>query len=183
MQTPDVFEQIKQAHAALIVGAVQTAQNPTLRPEFDKALIMSEKNGWADLVKAIRKILDGSREESLARGLDDEDSSIILAILQGLQDPNTLPDPNKKADATQAAPMLAGMIHQASRGDVNALTLISQMAEQMSKTGGDLAQLSAIIKPMIDGERDVDKLMAKMGAQGESLIIAIVNELAKLDLH
>ena len=183
MQTPDVFEQIKQAHAALIVGAVQTAQNPTLRPEFDKALIMSEKNGWADLVNAIRKILDGSREESLARGLDDEDSSIILAILQGLQDPNTLPDPNKKADATQAAPMLAGMIHQASRGDVNALTLISQMAEQMSKTGGDLAQLSAIIKPMIDGERDVDKLMAKMGAQGESLIIAIVNELAKLDLH
>jgi len=79
--------------------------------------------------------------------------------------------------------MLAGMIHQASRGDVNALTLVSQMAEQMSKTDGDMAQLSAIIKPLIDGERDVEKLTAKMGPQGESLIIGIVSELAKLDTH
>lgn len=183
MQTPDTFEQIKQAHAPMIVGAVQTAQNPTLRLEFDKALLISEKNGWGDLVKAIRKILDGSRDQSLANGLDDEDASIIIAILQGLQDPNTLPDPEQKADASQAAPMLAGMIHQAARGDVNALTLISQMAEQMSKTGGDMAQLSAIIKPLVDGERDVDKLTEKMGIQGESLIVGIVSELAKLDLH
>lgn len=183
MHTPAMFDQVKQAHAALIVGAVQTAQNPTLRPEFEKALVISEKNGWDDLVRAIRKILDGNREESVANGLDDEDASIIIAILQGLQDPNTLPDPEKKADASQAAPMLAGMIHQASRGDVNALTLISQMAEQMSKTGGDMAQLSAIIKPLVDGERDVNKLTEKMGLQGESLIVAIVSELAKLDNH
>ena len=128
MQFPAVFDQVKQAHAPLIVGAVQTAQNPTLRAEFDKALIMSEKNGWGDLVSAIRKILDGQRDTSLANGLDDEDASIVLAILQGLQDPNTLPDPEQKADASQAAPMLAGMIHQAARGDVNVLTLISQMA-------------------------------------------------------
>lgn len=183
MHTPAMFDQVKQAHAALIVGAVQTAQNPTLRPEFEKALVISEKNGWDDLVRAIRKILDGNREESVANGLDDEDASIVIAILQGLQDPNTLPDPEKKADASQAAPMLAGMIHQASRGDVNALTLISQMAEQMSKTGGDMAQLSAIIKPLVDGERDVNKLTEKMGLQGESLIVAIVSELAKLDNH
>jgi len=183
MHTPDVFDQVKQAHAPMIVGAVQTAQNPALRPEFDKALLISEKNGWDDLVKAIRKILDGSRDENLVRGLDDEDASIIIAILQGLQNPATLPDPDKKADASQAAPMLAGMIHQASRGDVNTLTLLSQMAEQMSKTGGDMAQLSAIIKPLVDGERDVDKLTEKMGIQGESLIVGIVNELAKLDVH
>lgn len=183
MQIPDIFEQIKQAHAALIVGAVQTAQNPMLRAEFDKALFLSEKNGWEDLVKTIRKILDGSREENLAQGLDDEDACIIIAILQGLQNPGSLPDPEQKADASQAAPMLANMIHQASRGDTNALTLISQMAEQMSKTGGDMAQLSAIIKPLIDGERDIDRLMAKMGVQGESLIVAIVSELAKLDIH
>jgi len=182
MQLPAMFDQVKQAHAPLIIGAVQTAQNPTLRPEFDKALIVSEKNGWGDLVKAIRKILDGGRDTSIANGLDDEDASIILAILQGLQDPTTLPDPEQKADASQAAPMLAGMIHQA-RTDVNALSLLSQMAEQMSKTGGDMAQLSAIIKPLVDGERDVNKLTEKMGPQGESLIIGIVNELAKLDSH
>lgn len=183
MQTPEKFDQIKQAHAPLIVAAVQCTQSPALRPEFDKALYMSEQNGWGDLVKAIRKILDGSRAEGLTQGLDDEDACIIIAILQGLQNPASLPDPNQKADANQAAPMLAGMIHQASRGDVNALTLVSQMAEQMSQTGGDMAHLSAIIKPLIDGERDVDRLMAKMGPQGESLIVAIVNELATLDSH
>jgi len=183
MQFPAMFDQVKQAHAPLIVGAVQTAQNTLLRPEFDKALVISEKNGWGDLVKAIRKILDGGRDASIANGLDDEDASIVLAILQGLQDPATLPDPEQKADASQAAPMLAGMIHQASRGDVNTLTLVSQMAEQMSKTDGDMARLSTIIKPLIDGERDVNKLAEKMGPQGESLIIGIVNELAKLDSH
>ncbi|MDH5426367.1 MAG: hypothetical protein OEY29_15370 [Gammaproteobacteria bacterium] len=183
MQTPELFDQIKQAHAPLIVAAVQCTHNPALRPEFDKALFISEQNGWGDLVQAIRKILDGSRAENLAAGLDDEDACIVIAILQGLQNPASLPDPEQKVDASQAAPMLAGMIHQASRGDVNALTLISQMAEQMSKTGGDMAQLSAIIKPLIDGERDVDRLMAKMGPQGESLIVGIVNELAKLDSH
>lgn len=182
MQFPAMFDQVKQAHAPLIVGAVQTAQNPTLRPEFDKALIISEKNGWVDLVKVIRKILDGSRDENLARGLDDEDASIVLAILQGLQDPTTLPNPEQKADASQAAPMLAHMILQA-RTDVNALTVLSQMAEQMSKTNGDLAQLSAVIKPLVDGERDIDKLTEKMGPQGESLIVGIVSELAKLDAH
>ncbi|MDH5516758.1 MAG: hypothetical protein OEY36_02935 [Gammaproteobacteria bacterium] len=183
MPTPDIFEQIKKTHAPLIVGAVQTAQNPALRPEFDKALFLSEQNGWGDLVNAIRKILDGDRNENLYKGLDDEDASIIIAILQGLQNPASLPDPEQKADASQAAPMLAGMIHQAARGDVNTLTLLSQMAEQMSKTSGDMAQLSAIIKPLVDGERDVDRLMAKMGPSGESLITGIVSELAKLDSH
>lgn len=183
MPTPEMFDQIKQAHAPLIVGVVQTVHNPSLRPEFDKALVISEKNGWVDLVSAIRKILNGSRDEKLMMGLDEEDACIIQAILQGLQNPSTLPDPEKKADASMAAPMLAGMIHQASRGDVNALTLISQMAEQMSKTRGEMAQLSTIIKPLVDGERDVNKLTEKMGPQGESLIVSIVSELAKLDTH
>lgn len=183
MQLPDKFEQVKQAHAPLIVATVQCTQNPALRPEFDKALYISEQNGWGDLIKVIRKILDGSRAENLIQGLDDEDACIIISILQGLQNSTSLPDPEKKPDASQAAPMLAGMIHQASRGDVNSLTLVSQMAEQMSQTGGDMAQLSAIIKPLIDGERDVDRLMAKMGPQGESLIVGIVNELSTLDSH
>lgn len=183
MATPDKQAQIIQAHAALIVGVVQTVQSPELRPELEKALELSEQNGWEDLVRAIRQILNGSRDINLLKGLDDEDSIIVESILKGLQDPTSLPDPNAKSDATMAAPMLAGLIHQASRGDVNALALISQMAEQMSQTQGDLARLSAIIKPLVDGERDIDKLCEKIGPQGESLIVSIVNELAKLEVH
>ena len=78
------------------------------------------------------------------------------AILRGLQDPATLPDPEHKADPTLAAPGLAHMIHAAGRGNVQALTLVSQMAEQMSRAGGDMARIAGAIRPMINGERDPD---------------------------
>ena len=57
------------------------------------------------------------------------------------------------------------------------------MADQMNAAGGDMANVGAILKPMIDGERDADKLCTRVGQQGESLITAILDELAKLDVH
>ena len=94
MQTPDKQQQIIQTHAGLILGVVQCIQNPDLRPQMEQALVVSEQNGWDKLVAAIRKILNGSREENILNGLDDEDSVIVTAILRGLQDPNTLPKPD-----------------------------------------------------------------------------------------
>lgn len=150
---------------------------------MDQALILSEQNGWGSLVAAIRKILDGSRDESLLKGLDEEDAVIAGAILQGLQDPTTLPKPDQQADATLAAPMLATLINDARRGDHNAVIMLGGMAEQMSAVGGDMANIGAILKNMIDGERDVDKLCDKVGPQGESLIVQILEELGKLEVH
>ena len=150
---------------------------------MDQALILSEQNGWGSLVAAIRRILDGSRDESLLKGLDEEDAVIAGAILQGLQDPTTLPKPDQQADATLAAPMLATLINDARRGDHNAVIMLGGMAEQMSAVGGDMANIGAILKNMIDGERDVDKLCDKVGPQGESLIVQILEELGKLEVH
>jgi hypothetical protein len=183
MQTPDKREQIIQTHAGLILGVVQCIQNSDLRPQMDQALILSEQNGWGNLVAAIRKILDGNRDESLLKGLDEEDAVIAGAILQGLQDPTTLPKPDQQADATLAAPMLATLINDARRGDHNAVIMLGGMAEQMSAVGGDMANIGAILKNMIDGERDVDKLCDKVGPQGESLIVQILEELGKLEVH
>ena len=183
MQTPDKREQIIQTHAGLILGVVQCIQNSDLRPQMDQALILSEQNGWGSLVAAIRKILDGNRDESLLKGLDDEDAVIAGAILQGLQDPTTLPKPEQQPDATLAAPMLATLINDARRGDHNAVIMLGGMAEQMSAVGGDMANIGAILKNMIDGERDVDKLCDKVGPQGESLIVQILEELGKLEVH
>ena len=183
MQTPDKHEQIIQTHAGLILGVVQCIQNSDLRPQMDQALILSEQNGWGKLVAAIRKILDGNRDESLLKGLDEEDAVIAGAILQGLQDPTTLPKPDQQADATLAAPMLATLINDARRGDHNAVIMLGGMAEQMSAVGGDMANIGAILKNMIDGERDVDKLCDKVGPQGESLIVQILEELGKLEVH
>jgi hypothetical protein len=183
MQTPDKQQQIIQTHTGLILGVVQCIQNSELRPQMEQALALSEQNGWDKLVAAIRKILDGSRDESILNGLDDEDTVIASAILRGLQDPNTLPKPEDKPDATLAAPMLAALINDARRGDHNAVIMLGGMAEQMSMAGGDMANIGAILKDMIDGERNVDKLCSKVGPQGESLIVQILAELGKLDSH
>ena len=183
METPDKQQQIIQTHAGLILGVVQCIQNSELRPQMDQALVISEQNGWDKLVAAIRKILNGSRDESLLNGLYDEDAVIASAILRGLQDPNTLPKPEEQPDATLAAPMLATLINDARRGDHNAVIMLGGMAEQMSMAGGDMANIGAIMKDMIDGERDADKLCDKAGPQGESLIVQILSELGKLEVH
>ncbi|MCW8922889.1 MAG: hypothetical protein OQK69_04565 [Gammaproteobacteria bacterium] len=183
MQTPDKQEQILQTHAGLILAVVQTLHSPELKPQLELVLKQSEENGWLGLVAAIRKILAGNRENSLLNGLDEEDQVIIDAILKGIQDPSTLPKPEQQPDATTAAPMLAQLIHDAGRGDHDAVIMLGGMAEQMSNAGGDLANLSALIKTMVDGERSVDKLCTRMGPQGESLITAIITELSKLDIH
>jgi len=183
MQTPDKQEQILQTHAGLIVAVVQTIQNPELKPQMDHVLKQSEQNGWVKLVTVIRKIIAGSRDNGLLAGQDDEDRVIIDAILKGIQDPTTLPKPEQQADATSAAPMLAKLINDAGRGDHDAVIMLGGLAEQMSNAGGDLSNLSAVMKSMIDGERNIDKLTSRMGPQGESLITAIISELNQLDIH
>jgi len=183
MPAPEKQEQILQTHASLILAVVQTIHNHELKPQLDQVLQQSAENGWQDLVNVINKIVAGNRDQALINGLDEEDAVIVDSILRGLQDPETLPKAEQSGDATKAAPMIARLINEARRGDHNSLSMLGNMAEQMSRAGGDMANLGAVLKDMIDGERDVDKLCSRMGPQGESLITQILNELAKLDTH
>ena len=183
MPTPEKTEVILQTHASLILAVVQTIHNTDYKPQLDQVLQQSAQNGWKDLVNVINKIVSGNRDMSLAKGLDEEDAVIVESILRGLQDPETLPKSEQSGDATKAAPMLARLINEARHGDHNALSMLGTMAEQMSNAGGDLANLSAVLKNMIDGERSVDVLCSRMGVQGESLITQVLSELAKLDTH
>lgn len=180
---PGYEQQVAQAHAALIVQVVKTLQNPVLRPELDRLLVMAEQNGWTELVATIHRLLQGERGEALLHGLDQEDAAIVRAILRGLQDPGSLPDPNQRADATMAAPGLAHMIQQARSGNVQALELLGHMAEQMTRAGGDMARLGGLMRRLVDGERDPNVLSQGMGPQGEQLLVSILDELAKLEPH
>ena len=181
---PSQTEQVMQVHASLINMVVQTNQNMQMRPQLNQILKASAENGWENLVLRIYKILEGERSETLLLDLDEEDVIIVEAILKGIQDPSTLPDPTQKAaNPTMAAPGIAHMINQASSGNTQALTMLSHMAEQMSQAGGDMTMLAAIIKKLVDGERDADILCKGMGAQGESLVSSILEELGKIQLH
>ena len=180
---PEKKQQVTQFHAPLIVTVVNSLKDTSMKPALEHILKASEENGWGNLVKGIRKIIKGDRDSSLLKGIDEEDAIILDAILRGIQDPSTLPDPQQEADPTLAAPMIAQLIHDAAKADTNALSMLGNMAEQMSNTQGDLARFSTLIKPMVDGERDVDKLCDKIGPQGESLVTSILGELAKLEAH
>ena len=180
---PDRDQQIIQTHATFICQAVECIQNPAARQRLDDLLRVTEDSGWTALAGAVRRFAAGQRELDALSGLDEEDRVIALAILQGLQDPRTLPDPSKKGDPTLAAPGLAQMIHAAATGDVNALTLLSQMAEQMSKVGGDMRRVAAVIRPLVNGERDPDTLCKHLDTRGRQLVLQILEALGRLDRH
>ncbi len=180
---PEKAEQIRQMHAGLIHRVVIACQNRQLVPDLDALLKTSEDNGWLQLVGAIRRILGGVRDMKILTGLDEEDSIIIESILLGLQNPQTLPALDAGPDAAAAAPGLAAMIHSARRGDAQTLHTLADMATTMMAGGGDMAHLAAIMRPLIEGERAPEKLCKGMTAQGESLVLAILTELGKLEVH
>ncbi|MGB5466498.1 MAG: hypothetical protein WBM84_10485 [Sedimenticolaceae bacterium] len=180
---PDRDQQIIQTHAAFICQAVECIQDPAMRQRLDDLLRVAEDNGWTALAGAVRRFATGRREPAALGALDEEDRVIAQAILQGLQDPRTLPDPIRKGDPTLAAPGLAQMIHAAATGDVQALTLLSQMAEQMSKVGGDMRRVAAVIRPLVNGERDPDRLCERLDTRGRQLVLQILEALGRLGRH
>jgi hypothetical protein len=180
---PDREQQIIEAHTGLIHRVVIACRNRDMVPDLKDVLAQAEQNGWVALVAVVRKILAGSRNESMLNTLDEEDRVIVTSILRGLQNPDTLPDLDKQIDGNMAAPGIAAMIHGARSGNLETLHLLGSMAEQMLRAGGDMARLAGIFRPLVQGERDVDKLTSGMGPQGEKLVLAILNELARLDRH
>ncbi|MFQ5644426.1 MAG: hypothetical protein ACE5FQ_12135 [Thiogranum sp.] len=180
---PDKDVQIIEAHTGLIHRVVIGCQNRSMVPDLDDILNQAEQNGWLQLVSAIRKILAGTHNETVLSGLDDEDRVIVQSILRGLQNPETLPDLGAGADGAMAAPGIAAMVHGARTGNLETLQVLGTMAQQMLKAGGDMARLAGIMRPLVQGERDVDKLTEGMGEDGEKLVLAILRELEDLDAH
>lgn len=174
--------QILAVHAAFINQVVTIGPQADRQDEFEQLLKLASENGWSDLVAAIRLIIHkGRRDVEVLNGLDAEDQVIAEAILRGLQDPSTLPDPDAKPDPAMAAPGLASMIHAAGSGNAQALQIIAEMADQMSKVGGPMAKLASVIRPLINGERDPDILCKQMDNNTEKMVLGILEELKKLE--
>jgi len=179
MSQPDTKEQILQSHSGLIHRVVMHCNNPGSVPDLEQVLNQAEQNDWRQLVTAIRTIMAGNREESVLLGLDDEDRVIVEAILLGLQDPATLPDLKADFDSSMAAPGIAGLVHAARGGNLQALQIVGNMLA----AGGDMGILAGRIRPLVEGERDADKLTEKMGEKGQKLMLDIIEELLKLEAN
>ncbi len=180
---PPKEQQIVMMHGSLIINVVNAVAHPALQNELKRNLQVAKEKGWGDLTNIVLKILAGDRNENLLKAVDEEDQVIIRAILMGIQNPDTLPKVDEKADGSIAAPGLAAMIQAAATGDVQALQALGGMAQQMATVGGEMARVGTLFKKMIDGERDPDILTKGMGAQSESLTLAILDELNKSIIH
>ena len=183
MSLPDTKEQILQSHTGLIHRVVMHCNNPGSVPDMEQVLQMATENDWAALVSVIRDIMSGNREESILLALDEEDRVIAESILRGLQDPNTLPPLETDINSDMAAPGIAGLVHASRNGNVQALQIIGNMAKQMLEAGGDMGTLAGRIRPLVDGERDADKLTENMTDKGQKLMLQILEELLKLEAN
>jgi hypothetical protein len=180
---PDAVEQVLQMHAPFIHAVVNALTDRSQLPDLMHTLAAAEQQGWAGLVRALRLIVDGKRDDSVKLGLDEEDRIVVDAVLRGLTNPESLPPLDKKPDASAAAPGLAAMIAASARGDAQALAVLANMAEQMVRAGGDMARLGGIMRRLVNGERDFDVLSKGMGALGRTLLLDILSELGKSAIH
>lgn len=181
---PERQQQIVQMHASLIHLVVDSIHKPELNAPLQDVLKLSQENGWDKLVQSIRKIIDGERNKQVFFHLDEEDKAIVNAILDGIENPASLPPKETpQGDPTMAAPGLAKMIHEAATGNPQALQILANMAEQMSQAGGEMSRVGGIMKRLIDGERDPDLLSQGMSESGRSLVNSILDELSLLTAH
>lgn len=180
---PDAVEQVLRMHAPFIHAVVNALSDRAQLPQLMQTLAVAEQQGWPDLARVLRLIVDGKRDDSIKLGLDDEDRIIVDAVLRGLLDPANLPALDKQSDPGAAAPGLAAMIHASAHGDAQALAVLANMAEQMLRAGGDMARLGGIMRRLVNGERDFENLAKGMGALGRTLLLDILDELGKQALH
>lgn len=180
---PDAVEQVLQMHAPFIHAVVDALTDRAQLPQLMQTLNAAEQQGWAALVRALRFIVEGKRDDSIKLGLDEEDRIVVDAVLRGLNNPATLPALDQKPDAAAAAPGLAAMIAASARGDALALAALANMAEQMVRAGGDMARLGGVMRRLVNGEREFEVLSKGMGALGRNLLLDILSELGKSALH
>jgi hypothetical protein len=182
-ELPDAVEQVRRMHAPFIHAVVGALRDRSRLPELMQTLATAEQQGWAGLAGALRQIVAGKRDATVKLGLDEEDRVIVETVLQGLENPASLPDLEQKPDARAAAPGLASMIAAAGKGDTKALAVLADMAEQMVRAGGDMARLGGLMRRLVNGERDADLLLKGMGPLGRQLLLDILSELGRAGLH
>ena len=173
---------VVRENAELIHRAVMAVCADEYIPDLEKLLAQAESNGWTSLVEAIRKIREGERDLLQLTGLDEEDQTIVSAILQGIEDPSSLPDLANVIDPAIAGPSMANMIHDAAAGNYAAIDAVSVVSEQMGSASGDFSQIPDAINRMVTGERREDILCKNMGTAGVSLVQEILGELKKLEV-
>lgn len=84
------YVRILREHGELIRTSVLCAAKGEITQELANYLVLAESNGWEDLVAAIRAIVGGTRDRASLSGLDEEDTIVVSAILDALDEPGEI---------------------------------------------------------------------------------------------
>jgi len=172
---PDKIKQISVVHSHLINSVVAACQNSKYLDFLEIELKKAEANGWIELIKRIRKILNGSRKTNLLIGLDEEDAAIVLSILVGLQNPKELPKLNQ-VDKSQFAPeSLSKLLIAYKNKDSQAIELLNQMITQMKQSDGDMKMMGKVIEKLSKNDLNIDNIKKEMSEQGKKLVDDLLN--------
>ena len=169
----------------LIEAAVETIAHPEHRVELEETLTQMEQQGWTNLVAAIRRMLDGERnEEVLCEPLNLGDAIIVMAILQGLEDPaslrDLLPDQAVESENPTDADPLATLAEQDRQIALMAsLNLLQPEADELRDLPAQLREtgftaLASVLEQMQAGEEDLQKLTAELDDQARAIFPAIL---------
>lgn len=179
----DPHEKIIQEHAMLIHLVIGTVQDSQYAQMLDNVIRQAEENGWISLIEAIRKILAGVRNLSELGALDEEDRHIVIAILRGIEGHEALPDVAGAIDPLKSAAHIVSLVIAARHGNTQAQQSLANMAALMKTMGGDMAQVGVVLARLINGERQLDKLVYNMGPLGTQIIQACLEELRKHEVN
>ena len=179
MSTATNREDILKEHASLIHLVVSAVGMPDIRPQLDQQLALAESNGWHALVAAIRGILGGERDITALGELDEEDSVIVQAILDGLKDPAVLPGLAGAVDPDVAGPAIARLVVDTAAGVEGAAEAFEQVMAQLAQAGPELAAVAERVRRMVQGERDAAALTAGLEAPAARLAGRVLDELGR----
>jgi tetratricopeptide (TPR) repeat protein len=141
-----VGQETLRRHGDLVKRAAAVA-DPSQRPALEQAIAKMVEHGWTKLVEALRRILDGERDEdALCETLDFEDSVLAAAVLRGIADPESLkeiPSTEPAGDDAEAAnlaqrlkqhlPLIGAVI--AAAGEPQLRSQLDPALEEMQKHG------------------------------------------------
>ncbi len=174
----NIQQQLVQEHASLIVEVVAACGDAAKTAQLLEDLKVAEQNGWGKLCEAIRMILAGARERDELGEMDVEDEAIVQAMLLGLADPASLPDPQDNANPMLAPEGLAGIIAAAATGEENALQMLARMDTDLCESPlPELQQFGGVLRRLLNGERHVDTLTLGLDERTATLVTAVVEAL------
>jgi hypothetical protein len=175
-----IGQETLRRHGDLIKSAVAAVADPSKRPPLEDAMARRVEHNWTKLVEALRRILDGERDEVVLYAyLDREDSVIVQAVLHGIADPESLkaipsaePGIDKRAShqLERHLPLISRVVAAGNQPELR--SQLDPVLEEMQRHGW--GSLVASLRRIVDGERSANALLDGLDEEDTLIISAVL---------